>query len=81
MQVKKKFPNKKKKNLFFFATVYLFVDVVEVHSVEVLQHLFDLVAVVEHGPGRLGQVVEGRVAPQHLAQRRHSNHLQGGNNK
>ena len=53
----------------------------EVHAVEVAEHLVDLRRVLQHGPRRLRQVVQGRVATQRLSKGTYSSNLarrQGG---
>lgn len=47
----------------------------KVHAVEVAEHLVDLGRVLQHCPGRLRQVVEGRVAPQRLGKGTDDAHL------
>ena len=47
----------------------------KVHAVEVAEHLVDLGRVLQHRPGRLRQMVEGRVAPQRLGEGTDDAHL------
>jgi hypothetical protein len=54
---------------------YLLLDVVEIDAVEIGQHLSDLRRIVQDGTGRLGQMVQGSVAPQGLRKGVDSRHL------
>ena len=47
----------------------------KVHAVEVAEHLVDLGGVLQHCPGRLRQMVEGRVPPQGLRKGTHHTDL------
>lgn len=52
---------------------YLYVS--EINSVEVREHLVDLSWVLEHGTGRLGQMVQAGVATQCLREGAYTHHL------
>lgn len=47
----------------------------KVHAVEVAEHLVDLGGVLQHCPGRLCQMVEGRVPPKGLRKGTHHTDL------
>lgn len=47
---------------------WTYLDIGKVHSVEVGEHLTDLGGVLQHGPGGLGEVVEGGVATEGLGE-------------
>ena len=62
--------------------IVLYLNISKVDSVEVCQHLADLLLVLQDCPGRLRQVVEAGVAPQRLGEGPHrgqldAHHLRG----